>query len=58
MGLTALCNTFSQLMGMRFLLGLFEGVTYPCLYITINGLYRRDEVSAVWGFIGVGTGMG
>jgi MFS family permease len=58
MTLTALCNTYSQLLGTRFLLGLFEGVTYPCLYITMNTLYRRSEQSACWGFIGIGTGMG
>ncbi|KAI9478434.1 MAG: major facilitator superfamily domain-containing protein [Benjaminiella poitrasii] len=58
MGSTAACNTFSQLLALRFLLGLFEGVTYPCVYILMNTLYRRSEQSRCWGFIGVGTGMG
>ncbi|KAI8059810.1 major facilitator superfamily domain-containing protein [Thamnidium elegans] len=58
MGATAACNTYPQLMALRFLLGLFEGVTYPCVYIVMNTLYRRSEQSACWGFLGVGTGMG
>ena len=55
---TSLCNNFAQLMGLRFLLGLFEGCTYPCVYIILNTLYRRSEQSACWGFIGICTGFG
>ncbi|KAI7878734.1 major facilitator superfamily domain-containing protein [Mucor mucedo] len=58
MAATALCHTFSQLMALRFLLGLFEGVTYPCVYIILNTLYRRSEQSSCWGFLGISTGMG
>ncbi|KAI8067688.1 major facilitator superfamily domain-containing protein [Gilbertella persicaria] len=58
MGLTAVCHTFPQLLGLRFLLGFFEGVTYPCIYITMNTLYRRSEQSRCWGFLGISTGMG
>jgi ACS family allantoate permease-like MFS transporter len=58
MGSTAACHTYPQLLGVRVLLGLFEGVTYPCLYILLNTLYRRSEQPAVWGFFGIGTGMG
>ncbi|KAG1474106.1 hypothetical protein G6F56_000552 [Rhizopus delemar] len=58
MALTALCNTFAQLVGCRFLLGLFEGVTYPCVYILLSTLYRRSEQSICWGFVGISTGMG
>ncbi|GAA5804435.1 hypothetical protein HPULCUR_009928 [Helicostylum pulchrum] len=58
MAATAACRTYSQLLALRFLLGLFEGVTYPCIYIVMNTLYRRSEQSACWGFLGVGTGMG
>lgn len=57
-GCTAACNTYSQLLACRFLLGLFEGVTYPCVYIVLNTLYRRSEQSLVWGFLGIGTGGG
>ncbi|CAO3633059.1 unnamed protein product [Mucor hiemalis] len=55
---TALCQNFAQLMGLRFLLGLFEGCSYPCVYILLNTLYRRSEQSFCWGFVGIGTGMG
>lgn len=58
MAATALCHNFSQIMALRFLLGLFEGVTYPCVYIILNTLYRRSEQSACWGFLGISTGMG
>ncbi|CAO0802839.1 unnamed protein product [Mucor circinelloides] len=58
MGATGACNTFSQLLALRFLLGLFEGVTYPCIYIVLNALYRKSEQSRCWAFINVGTGMG
>ncbi|CAO0795511.1 unnamed protein product [Mucor circinelloides] len=58
MGATGACNTFGQLLALRFLLGLFEGVTYPCIYILLNTLYRKSEQSRCWGFVHVGTGMG
>ncbi|KAL9546431.1 hypothetical protein MBANPS3_006662 [Mucor bainieri] len=58
MGTTGACNTFGQLLAMRFLLGFFEGVTYPCIYILLNTLYRKSEQSRCWGFVHVGTGMG
>jgi MFS family permease len=58
MGATAACNTYQQLLALRFLLGLFEGVTYPCVYLIMNTLYRRSEQSSCWGFLGIGTGFG
>lgn len=58
MGATGACNTFSELLALRFLLGLFEGVTYPCIYILISTLYRKSEQSRCWGFIHIGTGAG
>ncbi|CAO3624517.1 unnamed protein product [Mucor fragilis] len=58
MGATASCNNFGQLLALRFLLGFFEGVTFPCLYIILNTLYRKSEQSRCWGFIHVGTGLG
>lgn len=58
MAATAACNTYKQLLALRFLLGLFEGVTYPCIYLILNTLYRRSEQSRCWGFLGVATGAG
>ncbi|CEJ02809.1 Putative Expressed protein [Rhizopus microsporus] len=58
MTMTSFCHNFSQLAACRFLLGFFEGVSYPCVYILLNTLYRRSEQSFCWGFIGIGTGMG
>ncbi|OAD03934.1 hypothetical protein MUCCIDRAFT_110814 [Mucor lusitanicus CBS 277.49] len=58
MGATAACHNFGQLLALRFLLGFFEGVTFPCLYIVLNTLYRKSEQSRCWGFIHVGTGLG
>ncbi|CEI88972.1 hypothetical protein RMCBS344292_03348 [Rhizopus microsporus] len=58
MTMTSFCHDFSQLAACRFLLGFFEGVSYPCVYILLNTLYRRSEQSFCWGFIGIGTGMG
>ncbi|KAG1050013.1 hypothetical protein G6F43_007684 [Rhizopus delemar] len=56
--LTSLCQSFAQLAGCRLLLGFFEGVTYPCVYILLNTLYRRSEQSMCWGFIGLSTSIG
>ncbi|CAO3622826.1 unnamed protein product [Mucor fragilis] len=58
MGATAACSTFAQLLGLRFLLGFFEGVTYPCIYILLNTLYRRSEQAYTWGFLNCANGMG
>ncbi|KAL7318911.1 hypothetical protein PS15m_002094 [Mucor circinelloides] len=58
MGATGACNTFGQLLALRFLLGFFEGVTYPCIYIVLNTLYRKSEQSRCLSFIYVSTGMG
>ncbi|KAI8645927.1 major facilitator superfamily domain-containing protein [Parasitella parasitica] len=58
MGATAACSNFAQLLGLRFLLGFFEGVTYPCIYILLNTLYRRSEQGFCWGFLGVSNGLG
>lgn len=58
MGATAACSNFAQLLGLRFLLGFFEGVTYPCIYILLNTLYRRSEQAYTWGFLNCANGMG
>ncbi|KAI8333543.1 major facilitator superfamily domain-containing protein [Chlamydoabsidia padenii] len=57
-GCTALCQNFAQLVACRVLLGLFEAGTYPCLYIILNSLYRRQEQSACFGFLWMSNGSG
>ncbi|KAI8096838.1 major facilitator superfamily domain-containing protein [Halteromyces radiatus] len=57
-GCTALCQNFTQLVICRVLLGLFEAGTYPCLYIVLNSLYRRQEQSACFGFLWMSNGSG
>ncbi|KAI7859823.1 major facilitator superfamily domain-containing protein [Circinella umbellata] len=44
---TALGNNFSQLAAMRFLLGFFEGCTYPAIFLLISTHYRKSE-QVVW----------
>ncbi|KAI7859822.1 major facilitator superfamily domain-containing protein [Circinella umbellata] len=70
LGCTALANDFSSLAGLRFLLGFWEGSTYPSIFLLLSTLYRRSEQSiwfgvlyicnavsiAVGGFIGYGIG--
>ncbi|KAI9485332.1 MAG: major facilitator superfamily domain-containing protein [Benjaminiella poitrasii] len=58
MGCTALCHNFAQLVACRFLLGLFEAGTYPCLLIIVNTVYRRSEQSAAYGFLWFSNGAG
>ncbi|KAI8096837.1 major facilitator superfamily domain-containing protein [Halteromyces radiatus] len=55
---TCAVQTFQQLMGLRFLLGLFEAGSNPVLYIILNTLYRRSEQSAVFGFMIISSGSG
>ncbi|KAI8061073.1 major facilitator superfamily domain-containing protein [Gongronella butleri] len=55
---TALCHTFGQLAACRILLGLFEAGTYPCLFILVNAMYRRQEQSAIYGFLYMSNGSG
>jgi ACS family allantoate permease-like MFS transporter len=40
-------KNFSDLAGLRFLLGFFEAVTYPSIFLLIATLYRRSE-QVVW----------
>ncbi|KAI8070878.1 major facilitator superfamily domain-containing protein [Gongronella butleri] len=55
---TAFANTFEQLMGLRFLLGLFEAGCYPILYIILNTLFRRSEQHFVYAFTLFSSGSG
>ncbi|KAI9497524.1 major facilitator superfamily domain-containing protein [Zychaea mexicana] len=43
----ALGKNFEQLAGLRFLLGFWEASTYPCIFLLISTLYRRQE-QVVW----------
>ncbi|KAI7868501.1 major facilitator superfamily domain-containing protein [Spinellus fusiger] len=70
LALTSLGQNFSQLAGLRFLLGFFEAGIYPCCIMLISRMYRRVEQSgrigtlymcngvalAVGGLIGYGIG--
>ncbi|KAI9497507.1 major facilitator superfamily domain-containing protein [Zychaea mexicana] len=47
LALTALAHNFAQLAGLRFLLGFFEGTTYPAMFLLIATMYRRSE-QIVW----------
>ncbi|KAI8391208.1 major facilitator superfamily domain-containing protein [Radiomyces spectabilis] len=55
---TSLCHNFAELMATRFLLGLFEAGTSPCIFIILNTLYRRTEQAACFGYVAACTGMG
>ncbi|CAO3621523.1 unnamed protein product [Cunninghamella blakesleeana] len=48
---SAFVTNFGQMLSCRLLLGICESVTTPCLLITVNGLYRRNEQSSFIGFI-------
>ncbi|KAI8969162.1 major facilitator superfamily domain-containing protein [Mycotypha africana] len=39
----ALSHNFAQLAALRFLLGFFEAVSYPCIFLLIATMYRRSE---------------
>ncbi|KAI9255745.1 major facilitator superfamily domain-containing protein [Phascolomyces articulosus] len=47
LGLMALGKNFSDLAGLRFLLGFWEASTYPCIFLLISTLYRRHE-QVIW----------
>ncbi|KAI9250906.1 major facilitator superfamily domain-containing protein [Phascolomyces articulosus] len=55
---TAFCHNFSQLMAMRFLLGLFEGTAMPSVYLIVNTLFRRSEQTTMYGAVTMGSGFG
>ncbi|CDS02628.1 hypothetical protein LRAMOSA00033 [Lichtheimia ramosa] len=54
---TALCNTFPQLMAVRFLLGLLEGTATPCVYLIVNTLFRRSEQTSMYGLVFMANGL-
>jgi MFS family permease len=43
----AWAKNFSQLAALRFLLGFFEAVTYPSMFLLVATMYRRSE-QVVW----------
>ncbi|KAI8148217.1 major facilitator superfamily domain-containing protein [Fennellomyces sp. T-0311] len=55
---TGYCNTFPQLLAVRFLLGLFEGNSLPSIYLIVNTLFRRSEQATYYGYITLGNGVG
>ncbi|KAI7859821.1 major facilitator superfamily domain-containing protein [Circinella umbellata] len=47
LGLMSLGRNFQELAGLRFLLGFWEASTYPCIFLLISTLYRRQE-QVIW----------
>ncbi|KAI9497525.1 major facilitator superfamily domain-containing protein [Zychaea mexicana] len=47
LGCHALGRNFAELAGLRFLLGFWEGCTYPAIFLLISTLYRRSE-QVIW----------
>ncbi|KAL9550184.1 hypothetical protein MBANPS3_004851 [Mucor bainieri] len=50
-------TSFSQLAALRFLLGFFEAVTYPAMYLLIATLYRRSEQVILFGVMFMSNGL-
>ncbi|KAI9276857.1 major facilitator superfamily domain-containing protein [Phascolomyces articulosus] len=57
-GCTALATNFVQLAALRFLLGFFESVTYPALFLLIGVIYRRTEQVMFFGMISISNALG
>lgn len=55
--LTYKVTNFSQLAGLRFLLGFFEAGIYPSCVMVISALYRRSEQSSRIGIIYICNGI-
>lgn len=60
-GATLLCmafvTNFSQLAALRFLLGFFEAVTYPAMFLLIATFYRRSEQVIWFGVMFMSNGL-
>ncbi|KAG2215929.1 hypothetical protein INT46_004185 [Mucor plumbeus] len=60
-GATLLCMafviSFSQLAALRFLLGFFEAVTYPAMFLLIATFYRRSEQVVWFGVMFMSNGL-
>jgi MFS family permease len=54
---TFLSKSFSQLTGLRFLLGFFEAGIYPCCIMLISALYRRKEQAGRIGLVYICNGI-
>ncbi|KAF7722288.1 hypothetical protein EC973_003472 [Apophysomyces ossiformis] len=54
--LTFKSHNFSQLAGLRFLLGLFEAGVYPCCIVLLSTLYRRKEQAVRIGIVYICSG--
>ncbi|KAL1932187.1 hypothetical protein VTP01DRAFT_9243 [Rhizomucor pusillus] len=61
-GIVMLCiavgQTFSQLAGLRFLLGIFEASCLPCIYMIVANLYRRQDHAFYFSVITMCQGLG
>ncbi|KAG1384639.1 hypothetical protein G6F61_000274 [Rhizopus arrhizus] len=54
---TALAKNFSQLAGLRFLLGFFEAITYPSMFLLVSSIYRRSEQVIFFGIMFMSNGV-
>ncbi|KAI8330658.1 major facilitator superfamily domain-containing protein [Choanephora cucurbitarum] len=51
-------KNFSQLAALRFLLGLFEAITYPTMFLLIATMYRRSEQVLGFGVMFLSNSVG
>lgn len=62
LGCTSLGKDFSQLAGLRFLLGFFEACVNPIFIMLTNTFYRKQEqvtrIGAWWLFNGFASSLG
>jgi MFS family permease len=54
---TAWTHSFSQIGALRFLLGFFEAITYPSMFLLIATIYRRSEQVIWFGVMFMSNGM-
>ncbi|CEI94983.1 hypothetical protein RMCBS344292_09184 [Rhizopus microsporus] len=54
---TSLAKNFSQLAALRFLLGFFEAITYPSMFLLISTFYRRSEQVLWFGVMFMSNGL-
>ncbi|RCI06173.1 hypothetical protein CU098_001616, partial [Rhizopus stolonifer] len=54
---TSLSKNFSQLAGLRFLLGFFEAITYPSMFLLVSSIYRRSEQVVFFGLMFMSNGL-
>lgn len=53
----AFATSFGHLVGLRMLLGFFEAVTYPVIFLLIATFYRRSEQVFFFGLMFIGNNL-